>query len=276
MFSLRINLNTVYSKFVDIYIIMVQYVSDAYIAPNKKGLSFLALASKYIYLEEVIKIKNVNYHDMSLTFIPNTDIPLKYCNEWMSKVISKAMSFDEKLRIKHKKNTFKLYVFDLPRPFEREKIYFSGRAYVVRIRSFDLAFLLGIRNALKNEDCGVKIMSSNIVPVSYKPITTLITLSPIICTLNDKYWVKEDGILTLRDKIFSNACRKAKAIYKDFEEPEENFIEGIIQLNKIPVSTKYKGASLLGAKVEVTIKGDEKSQMLAYTVLGAGMLEKTV
>ena len=253
---------------------MVQYVSDAYIAPNKKGLSFLALASKYIYLEEVIKIKNVNYHDMSLTFIPNTDIPLKYCNEWMSKVISKAMSFDEKLRIKHKKNTFKLYVFDLPRPFEREKIYFSGRAYVVRIRSFDLAFLLGIRNALKNEDCGVKIMSSNIVPVSYKPITTLITLSPIICTLNDKYWVKEDGILTLRDKIFSNACRKAKAIYKDFEEPEDNFIEGIIQLNNIPIYTKYKGASLLGAKVEVTVKGDGKSQILAYTIMGAGMLEK--
>jgi CRISPR-associated endoribonuclease Cas6 len=86
--------------------------------------------------------------------------------------------------------------------------------------------------------------------------------------------VNDNGLLVLRDKIFSNACRKAKVIYKDFEEPEDNFIEGIIQLNKIPISTKYKGATLLGAKVEVTVKGDERSQLLAYTVMGAGMLEK--
>lgn len=211
---------------------------------------------------------------MSLTFIPSIDIPLDYCNEWLSKVISKAMSYNEKLRIKHKMNTFKLYVYDNPRPLEQEKVYFTGRAYVVRIRSFDLAFLLGIRAALKNEDCGLQVISSHIIPISYKPIMTLITLSPVICSLKGKYWVNDDGLLILRDRIFSNACRKAKAINKDFEEPKANFIEGIIQLNKIPISTKYKGASLLGAKVEVTVKEDEKSQVLAYTIMGAGMLEK--
>jgi len=211
---------------------------------------------------------------MYLTFIPEVNVPFEYFNEWMSRVISKAMSFDEKLKVKHKMNTFKLFVFDNPKPLEPEKIYFSGRVYVIRIRSFDLAFLLGIRSTFKKVDCGVKVVASHIVPISYKPITTLITLSPVICTLNGKYWVNDNGLLVLRDKIFSNACRKAKVIYKDFEEPEDNFIEGIIQLNKIPISTKYKGATLLGAKVEVTVKGDERSQLLAYTVMGAGMLEK--
>lgn len=215
-----------------------------------------------------------NYHEMSLTFIPEMDVPLNLYNEWMSKVISKAMSFNEELRIKHKMNTFKLFVYDSPRPIEPEKVYYSGRAYVVRIRSFDLTFLLGIKNALKNETCGVKLISSHITPISYKLITTVITLSPIICSLNGKYWVNDNGLLILRDRIFSNACRKTKVINKDFEEPEDNFIEGIIQLNKIPISIKYKGALLLGSKVELTVKEDKKSQILAYTIMGAGALEK--
>ncbi len=216
----------------------------------------------------------INYHEMSLTFIPRINVPLEQCNEWLSKIISKAMSFSKPLKIKHKNNEFKLYVFDLPRPLETNKVYFADRAYVVRIRSFDLKFLLGINSALKSEDCGIRVISSHIVPVPYIPITTLTTLTPVVSSINGRYWVNDNGLLVLRDRIFSNACRKTKLIKKDFVEPGDNFIEGIIQLNKVPISAKYKGASLLGAKVEVTVKEDETSQVLAYTMMGAGMLEK--
>ena len=107
---------------------------------------------------------------MSLTFIPRINVPLEQCNEWLSKIISKAMSFSKPLKIKHKNNEFKLYVFDLPRPLETNKVYFADRAYVVRIRSFDLKFCR-INSALR-----VRIVElglyHHIVPVPYIPITT--------------------------------------------------------------------------------------------------------
>lgn len=217
----------------------------------------------------------INYHEMVMTFMTTVDVPLNSCNEWLSRVFSKAMSFDEALREKHKDTGYKFQVFDLPRPIEPQKVYFSGRAYVVRLRSFDLRFLLGVKSALMNEDCGIKVLSAHITPKPYKQITEITTLTPVVCTMaNGRYWVNNDGILILRDKIFSNACKKAKIIFKEFEEPEDNFIEGITQLNRVPVSMKYKNTKLLGAKFRMLIKEDKYSQMLAHTIMGAGTLEK--
>lgn len=214
------------------------------------------------------------YHELTLTFIFNQDVGLKYCNEYLSKVVSKAMSFDETLKKRHEENNFKLYTFSLPTPLEPDKTYYSGRAYVFRVRSFDLHFLLCIKSALCNRDCGIKVMTSYITPKPYRPISEMTTLNPIVCTLNTRYWINDDGILILREKIFSNACRKAKLIFPGFQEPEENFIDGIIQLNKKPIVMKYKNGSILGAKVKMIIRSDEKSQKLAYTLMGAGALEK--
>ena len=215
------------------------------------------------------------YHEMTLTYTTNEDVPFDSCNEWLSRVFAKAMLFDEELKKKHKETGFKLTVYDLPRPLEPSKIYYSGRAYVVRLRSFDLRFLLGVRSALMNEDCGMKVLSVHITPKPYNYITELTTLTPVVCTISKgRYWVNDDGIIVLRDRIFSNACKKAKIIFKDFEKPEDNFIEGIIQLNNKPISMKYKNTKLLGAKLRLLVKVDKRSQMLAYTIMGAGMLEK--
>lgn len=184
------------------------------------------------------------------------------------------MTFDETLKMKHQENTFKLYVFSLPAPLETDKTYRSGRAYVFRIRSFDLHFLLAIKSIMRNEDCGIKVMTSNITPNPYKRISELTSLTPVVSTINKKYWTSDDGILVLRDKIFSNACRKAKIVFPGFKEPDENFIDGISQLNNKIIVVKYKKASIFGAKVKLIIKEDETAQKLAYTIMGAGILEK--
>jgi CRISPR-associated endoribonuclease Cas6 len=215
------------------------------------------------------------YHEMEMTFTTNEDVPLESCNEWLSRVFAKGMLFDEDLKKKHKENSFKLSVFDLPRPLEPTKIYYAGRAYVVRLRSFDLKFLLGIRSALVSEYCGLKVLSSHVKPMPYKYITELTTLTPVVCTISKgKCWVNDDGIIILRDRIFSNVCKKAKVVFKDFKEPAENFIKGIIQLNNVPISIKYKNTKLLGAKLRLLVNEDKHSQMLAYTIMGAGCLEK--
>jgi CRISPR-associated endoribonuclease Cas6 len=214
------------------------------------------------------------YNELTITFIFPQNIELKFCNEYLSKVIAKAMTFNETLKIKHEENTFKLYIFSLPAPLEPDRIYRSGRAYVFRIRSFDLHFLLSVKSSICNENCGIKVMAAHISPKPYRRISEITSLTPVVCTLNSKYWICGNGILILRDKIFSNACRKTKLVFPEFKEPDENFIDGIIQLNQKNIVVKYKNASILGAKVKILIKNDENSQKLAYTIMGAGMLEK--
>ena len=44
-------------------------------------------------------------------------------------------------------------------------------------------------------------------------------------------------------------------------------------LNRHPISCKYKRISLLGDKLSLQIADDEKSQKLAYFILGVGLCE---
>jgi len=58
------------------------------------------------------------------------------------------------------------------------------------------------------------------------------------------------------------------------EEPDDNFIEFIQQTNFKPIKVVYKNTSLIGNKMIIGVKSDEISQKLAFTILGAGLLEK--
>ena len=59
------------------------------------------------------------------------------------------------------------------------------------------------------------------------------------------------------------------------EQIEEDFplYTNITFLNRHPISCKYKRISLLGDKLSLQIADDEKSQKLAYFILGVGLCE---
>ena len=215
------------------------------------------------------------YLELVTTISPEKNVPYLESYNFTGGIISRAMARDEKLRKLHEDNKFKFYTFDGFQPIEPTKVYQAGRIYVFHIRSMSVEFILALRKALPGVDYPVKVISTDIRMYEYRPITELITLTPVVATLpSGKCWVKEDGLVLLRERIHSNAVKKCHDFFGEFPEPKENFIEYIRLTNRKPIKIPYKSTSFLGNKLNITVKGDEASQRLAFTVLGAGMLEK--
>jgi len=215
-----------------------------------------------------------NYYEMTVAVILEDDLPFLNSYEFIGNMISRAMLNDGMLKALHSTNNFKFYTFCAFQPLEPDKIYRKGRIYITIIRALSSNYLLALKKLLPQIDYPVKIVAKEIHKFEYKPITQLITVTPVIATVFDKCWTKEDGLLLLRERAHINAFKKYRAYFGDIPEPKDNFIEYIQQTNIKPIKIPYKNVSLLGNKLVISVKDDEVSQKLAFTALGAGLLEK--
>ena len=145
---------------------------------------------------------------------------------------------------------------------------------MVKVRSFDTAFILKMKTLLETQDCGVKIITAQINTQSYRPIKNLTTVTPVICTVDNRCWTKENGIGILMERIQANAVKKTQRIDETFQPSEDLFFESIEVISNKPIIMGYKNTSLLGTKLKLKIADDPISQQLAFTVMGAGVLEK--
>jgi len=215
------------------------------------------------------------YYEAKVSICFKTATPADMIYQVISKTINMALSKDEVLKQMHKENFFKGYTFCSPYPVEASKVYLSQKIYLFRLRSIDLNFILKIKNLLPKSDEYFKILSFELYNCKQKYVDKLMTLTPAVSTLYNRNWTREDGIETLREKIHSNAVRKAKLFSQNkFQEPSENFIQCIIQTNLKPIKIPYKETSLIANKFEIVTKSDPVSQELAQIILGTGVLEK--
>jgi CRISPR-associated endoribonuclease Cas6 len=215
------------------------------------------------------------YYEAKISICLKKDTSAEMVYQVISNSINSAFLKDEVLKRLHKENTFKGYTFCSPYPVEASKIYLAQKVYLFRLRSIDLNFILKMKNLLPKCDESFKVLSFELYNCKHKYIDKLKTLTPAVSTLYNRNWTKEDGIEILRDRIHSNAVRKAKLFSRDkFQEPSENFIEFISQTNIKPIRIPYKDTSLIGNKFELVPKSDPVSQELAQIVLGSGLLEK--
>ena len=76
-----------------------------------------------------------------------------------------------------------------------------------------------------------------------------------------------------RNRLFANTVKQYKFFTGEQIEEDFSLYTNIRFLNKHPIVCKYKNISLLGDKLNLQIATDEKSQNLAYFVLGTGLLE---
>ncbi|MBE0069909.1 CRISPR-associated endoribonuclease Cas6 [Thermoanaerobacterium thermosaccharolyticum] len=217
----------------------------------------------------------MEYYELVVSFVLDQELPFLKSYEFMSNIISRSFLYDERLKKMHKENAYKFYTFCGLYPIENDKIYKKEKTYKVNIRSLSQEFILVLPELLKKSNNSIKILSTEVKQYSYKPISRLITVSPAVATIaKNRYWTKEDGLLFLRERIYVNAIKKYKSYFKEMEEPDDNFIEFIQQTNFKPIKVAYKNTSLLGNKMIIGVKSDEISQKLAFTILGAGLLEK--
>lgn len=215
------------------------------------------------------------YYTAKFTIVFKNTIAAHQVNEIISSSINMAMFRDEGLKNLHEKNTFKGYTFSSPYPIETEKIYKPQTLYLLELRSINLNFLLKMKTLLPMSTSYFKVLSCEVNNCKQQYVDKLVTITPAITTLNGSYWVKEDGLEVVMDRMHNNAVRKVKILLNDtFPEPSENFIQCISQLNRKAIKIPYKNTSLIGNKFEIVVKSDAVSQKLAWVVLGCGLAEK--
>lgn len=218
--------------------------------------------------------KMMKYFELIVTVSLQEDLPFLSSYEFIGNMISRAMLGHEGLKELHEVNKFKFYTFCAFHPIESDKIYRKGRVYITNIRSLSVDVILALRKVLPHVNYPIKIIATDVRMHQYRPITEMVTLTPAIATIDGKCWTREDRLVLLRDRAHINAIKKYRNFFGDMAEPDANFIEHIRQTNKKPIKVPYKNTSLLGNKLVIGIKSDEISQKLAFTALGAGLLEK--
>ncbi|NLY61926.1 MAG: CRISPR-associated protein Cas6 [Clostridiales bacterium] len=216
----------------------------------------------------------MKYFELVVTVSLQEDVPFLSSYEFISNMISRAMLNHKELKELHGANKFKLYTFCAFHPIESDKIYRKGRLYITNIRSLSVEIILALKKVLPHVSYPIMILATDIRMHQYRPITEMATITPVIATVDNRCWTREDGLILLRNRAHINALKKYRNFFGDVEEPDMNFIEYIRQINKKPIKIPYKNTSLLGNKLVIGIKCDEISQKLAFTALGAGLLEK--
>lgn len=216
------------------------------------------------------------YYDLLSTIQFNKDVPAREVQSDLSDLINSCMLFDEQLKELHHQNRFKFYSFCAPYPLEPDRIYRKGRLYCFHLRTPNMKFALKMKQYLPKAKRNIKVISTELKNYAFKAISELTTLTPIICTIDNRCWLQEDGIGLLAERLHVNALKKYQGIYSDFTAPEELFFEHIQLLNQKPICISYKGknAILLGHKICLRVKPRPWAQQMAFIVLAAGLAEK--
>ena len=214
------------------------------------------------------------YHELICTIQFKEDMPVRLVQSNLAALISNGMLFDQRLKELHGQNRFKPYTFCLPYPRENDRIYQKSRIYCFNMRSSDLNFAIAIKNFLPKVKGNIRVIATELRTYTHPHVKELVCLTPVICTVDNRCWMPENGIALLAERLHVNAVKKCKAVYTEFEEPEEYFYELIEILNQKPIVVDYNGTTLIGHKVQLKIKPQPWSQKLALIVLGQGLGEK--
>ncbi|WP_055666020.1 CRISPR-associated endoribonuclease Cas6 [Desnuesiella massiliensis] len=217
----------------------------------------------------------MKYWEIKVTILLKKDIIFTSSSEIIGNNINYAMLKDEELKAYHKEKNYK-YVFGNFFPPERDGIYKASRVYVFSIRSFNYDFISKIKICLEGyESNDFNIIAMDVREINEQPIEFIETITPAIVTVNGKPWLSSGDILLLVKRIHSNAEKKYKFFFgEEIGHVDDYFIEKLKILNKKPMYYEFKGKRLLGNKFKIKVNEDEKSQKLAFIILGAGLAEK--
>ncbi|MGI6605591.1 MAG: CRISPR-associated protein Cas6 [Peptococcia bacterium] len=205
----------------------------------------------------------------------NEDVKAKDVQYGLARLIASAMLNDAELKELHHHRGIKKYTFSAPYPLEKDQVYRKGRLYCFNLRTLDLKFALAMKQYLPLAEGVAKVIAVEVRNYKQSPIKELISLTPVVCTVNNRCWMPENGVGLLAERLHQNALKKQQLLDPSFSAPGEFFFECINLLNKKPIIVTYKNTVLLGHKLQIEVKPHDWAQQLAFTVLAQGLLEKT-
>ena len=217
------------------------------------------------------------FHELKITALVKQSAHHLEMQEHIGSWINRAQLADPVLKQAHYDTRFKHFLFSNLYPLEKEGVYQQGRAYVITIRSSREDTLNRINSCMKKsrEDEYFQLIACEQRTRRLPHITEMISITPVIVTIDHKPWVRENNIERLIKQLHGNAEKKFKDLHPDGQlQGVQPFIQGILIENQKPIATLYKGRKLLGNKLRLFINEDEYSQKLANVVLGSGLGEK--
>lgn len=217
----------------------------------------------------------MEYYELISTIYLLNNICFNKTNEVIGRVINKAMLMDKELAEKHERNEYKFYVYNSLYPIEIDKTYKKGRVYIFRIRTLEKSFAMKMKDYLtKAENEYFKIISIETKKVCRRNIIELYTMTPVLITVNNKYWLPHDDFMLLQKRVQANLEKKYNKFYQEKLNINHSFIQYIELLNRIPMSFFYKNTKLLANKFKIVPNQDDESQRLAFIAEAAGIGEK--
>ena len=202
------------------------------------------------------------------------DIPFKELQNVLANFVDSALCQNEKLISFHEENRYKFYSIGTLWPVERGMTYKKDQLYTLTVRTTEPKLARYFSDVLRN--CHTQTIKGLTVEnriIPRKMIDEIYSLSPILIKTSEGYWRSHMSLDEYEKRLFVNTVKK----YNSFtgQQIEEDFplYTNITFLNKHPIVCGYKNINLLGDKLRLQIADDEKSQELAYFVLGTGLGE---
>lgn len=216
-----------------------------------------------------------SFYEVQVSCYFKQDISFKYIGERLGVFLNHTMEKDSFLSKVHKSDGIKLYGYNYPAPFEKDKIYKAGKVYTFKLRTPIDEIAFGFMNQMQqSENADFKFLGSQIHKRMPKIIEAIQTTTPAVITLGQKYWTKEDGSDMLFDKIHNNLVKKYNIYSHQNEQFDTNSIEFLQVMNSYPIIVNYKKGTIFGHKFNMRFKMDEGSQKLARTAAACSILEK--
>lgn len=233
------------------------------------------MENKFIYEIYLKRGGILIYYELIISSLLKKDIYYTDANEFISKKINKSMLLDDYLSKTHEEKKYKMYCFNSFFPIEKDRIYRAQKLYLFRLRSLNKDFIEKMGAALKKlKDNEIEILSIEKKTLKMRDFKEFHTITPVIVTVDNKPWKKEDGDIGLFiERLQINLIKKYREFYNEEINIDGYFIEKF-SIGKKPLAYKYKGKKMLGYKIDFKINEDEVSKKLVYIALGAGLGEK--
>lgn len=202
------------------------------------------------------------------------DIPFRELQNVVSNFVDSALCQNEKLISFHKENRYKFYSVGTLWPIEKGMTYKKDRIYTLTVRTTNAELARYFSDVLRNHYTKIikgLTVENHIIP--RKRIGELYTLSPVLVKSDAGYWRSHMSFDEYEKRLFSNTVKKYNSFMEEQIEEDFPLYTNITFLNKHPIVCKYKNVSLLGDKLSLQIADDERSQELAYFILGTGLGE---
>ena len=201
-------------------------------------------------------------------------LPYEKVSEAFAYFIDSALGKQQEYLEFHESKDYKYYVFDLPHPCEKDKVYKMSKVYTVRIRTVKQNLVEYFSKMLSfHESDEIRCLGGELKIIPQEVIESVFSLQPAIIKNDFGYWREHMSLPEYENRLKINLIKKYRQLTGDELDEDFQLYELLEFKNKKPVKVYYKGICLLGDKLSFVTAKNETAQKIWYMAIGTGVCE---